>query len=174
MATAPKAKKTSVKIDKSYYEGVGRRKTSIARVRVYHSKKAGVTINDVSYKAGSFIVNNQDIAKWAQTISDAALLKKPLAALGDENTFVVYARVLSGGAKGQRDAIMHGLSRALTKNSKQGTSRQNSKQKIFLQEMLVQEKKKSRNWWKSQKTQAVTKALIYLLAEFQTLICVTI
>ncbi len=113
MATAPKAKKSTVKIDRSYYEGIGRRRTAVARVRVYHTKKTGVTIADVSYKPGSYIINNQEIAKWAQTKSDAAILKKPLTLLGDEATFVVYARVLSGGAKGQRDAVVHGLARAL-------------------------------------------------------------
>ena len=64
MAQAVKAKKSSVKIDKTYYEGVGRRRTSVARVRVYHAKKAGVTIDDVSYKPGAYIVNNQEITKW--------------------------------------------------------------------------------------------------------------
>ena len=113
MAQAAKAKKSSVKIDKTYYEGVGRRRTSVARVRVYHAKKAGVTIDDVSFKAGSYIINKKEISKWAQTAADAAILKKPLSVLGDEATFVVYAKVLSGGAKGQRDAIVHGLSRAL-------------------------------------------------------------
>jgi len=113
MAQAVKAKKSSVKIDKTYYEGVGRRRTSVARVRVYHAKKAGVTIDDVSYKPGAYIVNHQEITKWAQTLADAAILKKPLFVLEDEATFVVYAKVTSGGAKGQRDAVVHGLARAL-------------------------------------------------------------
>lgn len=113
MATAPKAKKSAIKIDRSYYEGIGRRRTAVARVRVYHTKKTGVTISDVSYKPGAYIINNQELGKWAQTKSDAAILKKPLTLLGDEATFVVYARVTSGGAKGQRDAVVHGLARAL-------------------------------------------------------------
>lgn len=117
MATAatpvPKTKKTSSKNDKSYYEAVGRRKTSSARVRVYHAKKAGATINDKSYKPGSFVINGVDIAVWATSAADRAIMQKPLSLLSDDVSFVTYIKVIGGGKKGQRDAIVHGLARAL-------------------------------------------------------------
>lgn len=112
MAETTKTKKT-LKTDKSYYEGVGRRKTSVARVRVYHAKKTGATINDVSYKPGSYIINGLDIKKWTTSPADRVILKRPIKLLDDEGTYIVFARVTAGGSKGQRDALVHGLARAL-------------------------------------------------------------
>lgn len=112
MAETTKTKKTQ-KSDKSYYEGIGRRKTSVARVRVYHAKKTGATINDVSYKAGSYIINGLDIKKWTASPADQVMLRRPIQLLDDEGTYVIFSRVANGGSKGQRDALIHGLARAL-------------------------------------------------------------
>jgi len=86
-----------------YHEGIGRRKTATARVRIWLGGNGSVIIND---KPGDeFLPREGDL--------DIALA--PLRVVGQEAAYNVTVRVNGGGTSGQRDAIQLGLARALLK-----------------------------------------------------------
>lgn len=85
---------------RSYFYSVGKRKTSIARVRLYDNGSGEVTVNGLplkKYFAGIKIEN---------AIS-------PLAMTGLKGSLDVSAQVEGGGKSSQSDAVRHGISRAL-------------------------------------------------------------
>lgn len=84
-----------------YFEGIGRRKTSTSRVRIYEGK-AMSTINDKPFD---------------EYFSDKRLLTdlvKPISVAGLDGKLYFTAKVSGGGSTGQAEAIAHGLGRALT------------------------------------------------------------
>ena len=83
-----------------YYEGVGRRKSATARVRIY----AGT---------GTLVVNEKPLSDYfpRNGDEDAALL--PLSVAGLQGKFDVSVKVNGGGVTGQTDAVQLGLARAL-------------------------------------------------------------
>lgn len=98
----------------SYYEAVGRCGEAVARVRAYITKKNVATVDKKEYKAGSFIVNAQELTKAFVTIPDQLNCQKPLKITESADRFVVSVKVKGGGTSGQVGAIIHGLSRALS------------------------------------------------------------
>jgi small subunit ribosomal protein S9 len=99
MATTTSTTKSS-----QYYEGVGRRKSSTARVRVTLSRK----------KEHSIVVNDKSLQDYFDLNEHQSNVLKPLSVLGVEN-FDITVKVNGGGIAGQADAIQLGLSRALVK-----------------------------------------------------------
>ncbi len=96
-----KTKKTSVK--ETYYEAVGRRKTAIARVRLFTQGDKTILVND---KPHDKYFSDLEL----QQIAGAALIK--MKAL---DKFKVIAKVRGGGLRAQSEAVRHGISRALVK-----------------------------------------------------------
>jgi small subunit ribosomal protein S9 len=87
-----------------YYEGVGRRKTSVSRVRITKvSKGAGI------------IVNDKTIEEFFNTEELRAAVVAPLEATSLQKEFTISVRVKGGGQRGQAEATQLGLSRALVK-----------------------------------------------------------
>ncbi len=84
----------------NYYYGTGRRKRSIARVRVYN-RAGGVTVN------GKPLNEAIPVDQW---LSDAM---RPLTATDLTGKVTVVAKTQGGGGHGQAVAFSHGLSRAL-------------------------------------------------------------
>jgi len=113
-ATKETKPKKTIKSDQTYYEGVGRRRTAVARVRAYILKKGNAVIGENTHKGGSFIINNQPIEKIFCVIADQLECKKPLVVADSLNQYVVSVRVSGGGVSSQVEAIAHGLARALT------------------------------------------------------------
>ena len=84
-----------------YYEGIGRRKESTARVRV-------------SSGSGLFTVNQKTLEDYFGRTGDVETITAPLLAVGEtRNTLDITAKVNGGGVTGQTDAIMMGLARAI-------------------------------------------------------------
>ena len=83
-----------------YYEGVGRRKSAIARVRLF----AG---------SGSFTVNEKPLAEYFGLASLVTQASSPLKATQNEERFTITAKVMGGGPIGQSGAVSLGLARAL-------------------------------------------------------------
>ena len=83
-----------------YYEGVGRRKTSIARVRVFSGP-------------GEITVNGKIGAEYFPRIGDLQILMGPLHYAGQEGRMSVSVLVQGGGTSGQVGAVRQGLARAL-------------------------------------------------------------
>jgi small subunit ribosomal protein S9 len=88
---------------KSYYEGIGRRKTSTARVRLYPTEKK---------EMDTFVVNDKGLQEFFSLDFLRTNAKAPLNLLADK-IFDVTVKVQGGGITGQSDAIKLGLGRAL-------------------------------------------------------------
>ncbi|HVL25498.1 MAG TPA: 30S ribosomal protein S9 [Thermomicrobiales bacterium] len=84
-----------------FYYGVGRRKTSVARVRLYPGS-GNVTVNG---KPGSEYFGGRLIHQ--------ANLLAPMRLTGTTERFDIVATVIGGGVSGQAGAVRHGISRAL-------------------------------------------------------------
>jgi small subunit ribosomal protein S9 len=86
-----------------YFEGVGRRKESTARVRLMSG-------------AGRFIVNDKPIEAYFTRLGDQEAILAPLSAAGqDRATYDITVVVRGGGVTGQTSSVQLGLARALTK-----------------------------------------------------------
>jgi small subunit ribosomal protein S9 len=83
-----------------YHEGVGRRKTSTARVRVVSG-------------TGTMTVNDKPMTEYFPRTGDMEAIMAPLRAAGLEGKLDVSAKVSGGGVTGQTGAVQHGLARAL-------------------------------------------------------------
>ena len=108
MAVKKAEKKETPKSTKKevYFSGVGRRKTSVAQVRIFHDEKATdaeITINDRKMKDFFSIATHQ------------AVMLNPLKMTGMHGKFRVSVVVRGGGITGQVEAISLGLARALVK-----------------------------------------------------------
>ena len=84
-----------------YYEGIGRRKTSTARVRLHTNGTGAITINDKA--ATEYFGREIDVVK----------MMTPLKIAGVENRFDITVKVAGGGITGQADAVAMGVARAL-------------------------------------------------------------
>ena len=83
-----------------YFYGTGRRKKSVARVRVYPG-------------TGKITINDRSIDDYFGLETRKLIVRQPLALTGTTEKFDIVCRVNGGGVTGQAGAIRHGLSRAL-------------------------------------------------------------
>ncbi|MCL4489418.1 MAG: 30S ribosomal protein S9 [Chloroflexi bacterium] len=83
-----------------YYEGIGRRKAAIARVRLF----AG---------SGAFMINERPLVEYFPVTSHANRVISPLRVTQNEDRFAVSAQVKGGGPVGQSGAVALGVARAL-------------------------------------------------------------
>ena len=86
---------------KQYQYGTGRRKSSVARVRVYEGG------------TGSIIINGRDIDDYFGLETLKLIVRQPLALTENTDKLDVVCTVTGGGVTGQAGAIRHGVSRAL-------------------------------------------------------------
>ena len=86
---------------KKYFYGTGRRKSSVARVRVYENG------------TGSIIVNGRDIDEYFGLDTLKLIVRQPLVTTELVDKVDVVVSVCGGGVSGQAGAIRHGISRAL-------------------------------------------------------------
>lgn len=94
---------TETKETNKYFEAVGRRKTSVARVRIWTGSKQ------------SFLINDKELAVYfvteeMQGIANDAFIKSKIA-----QKFKVTAKLNGGGIHSQAEALRHGIARALIK-----------------------------------------------------------
>ena len=85
---------------KPYFYGTGRRKNSVARVRVYNG-------------TGVITINGRDIDDYFGLETLKLIVRQPLAVAEADGKFDIVVRVGGGGVSGQAGAIRHGLARAL-------------------------------------------------------------
>lgn len=84
-----------------YFEGVGRRKTASARVRITKASK------------DSFEINDKTLDTYFPTIEMRERVKKALTKIGEHGSFTVTVKSIGGGISGQTDAVIMGLGRAI-------------------------------------------------------------
>jgi len=87
-------------LDKVEFWGTGRRKTSIARVKLLPG-------------SGEIIINNENIDDYFDYDTLKVIVKEPLEITDTLDKYNVYVNVQGGGFTGQAGAIRHGIARAL-------------------------------------------------------------
>ncbi|MBZ4654422.1 MAG: ribosomal protein [Peptococcaceae bacterium] len=84
------------------YAGTGRRKTSVARVRIVPGE-------------GKVVINNRPLTEYFGKKTLEMIVKQPLVLTNTEGRFDVLAKVAGGGITGQAGAVRLGIARALLK-----------------------------------------------------------
>ena len=92
------------KVEKVQYYGTGRRKSSVARVRLVPG-------------TGKILVNDVDVNEYMPYATLVMDIKQPLTLTNSEDKFDVIANVTGGGTSGQAGAIRLGIARALLEAS---------------------------------------------------------
>ena len=85
-----------------FFYGTGRRKHSVARVRLYQG-------------TGKVTINDRDIDDYFGLDTLKLIVRQPLVLTENDEKFDVVCRVAGGGVTGQAGAIRHGIARALLK-----------------------------------------------------------
>ena len=83
-----------------FFYGTGRRKSSVARVRLYNG-------------TGAVTINKRDIDDYFGLETLKLIVRQPLELTGNGGKFDVVVNVNGGGVSGQAGAIRHGIARAL-------------------------------------------------------------
>ena len=104
--------------DKKVYTGTGRRKTSVARVRLVSG-------------TGKITVNGKDVHDYLPFETLVMDLMQPLVATNNENTFDITINVTGGGFTGQTGASRLGITRALLEYDKANEGNEDSYRTIL-------------------------------------------
>lgn len=91
--------------DRKYYESIGRRKRSSARIRIYLDEQS----------SGEVEVNGKTVKEYFPRIGDVDVLMGPLSDTNLAGSVDVTVLVQGGGITGQTDAVRLGIARALVK-----------------------------------------------------------
>ncbi len=86
-----------------YIEGIGRRKTSVARVRMTPASKT------------TFVINGKDLETYFQGAEMQNIVKQPFSEV--EGKFSVSVKVSGGGIHSQSEALRHGIARSLVEHN---------------------------------------------------------
>ena len=87
---------------KPYFYGTGRRKKSVARVRVYEG-------------SGVITINGRDIDDYFGLDTLKLIVRQPMMVTDTMGKYDIVATVVGGGVSGQAGAVRHGLARELVK-----------------------------------------------------------
>ena len=94
------------KSNKTVFLGTGRRKSSIARVRLTEGK-------------GKITVNGKDLQEYFGEETLRVIVKQPLTETNTLSKYDVVAKVTGGGFAGQAGAVRHGIARALNEANRE-------------------------------------------------------
>ncbi|MDR0405084.1 MAG: 30S ribosomal protein S9 [Oscillospiraceae bacterium] len=112
-----------------FFYGTGRRKSSVAKVRLYKG-------------SGKIIVNNRDVEDYFGLDTLKAIARQALVLTGKENEFDIVCSVFGGGVSGQAGAIRHGISRALLQYDKDSLRLILKKRGFLTRDSRMKERKK--------------------------------
>ena len=87
--------------EKKFIETVGRRKTSVARVRLTPSAKS------------AFVINDKSVEDYFKVAEQRAIVMAAISELKVPEKFIVTVKVSGGGTNSQAEAIRHAVARAL-------------------------------------------------------------
>lgn len=102
----------------SYIHAVGRRRESVARVRL-HTDVKDLAWGEKSIKAGDIIVNEKPIEQYFFGEASKVQYMEPLRTTNTIGKYAITIRVVGGGPAGQLQAAVHGMARALEKLDKE-------------------------------------------------------
>ena len=114
---------------KQYFYGTGRRKHSVARVRVYNG-------------TGKITINNRDIDDYFGLETLKLIVRQPLVLTETDGKFDIVCRVAGGGVSGQAGAIRHGVARALLQYDSEALRPKLKKAGFLTRDPRMKERKK--------------------------------
>jgi len=112
-----------------YFYGTGRRKKSVARVRLYQG-------------TGKVTINDRDIDDYFGLETLKLIVRQPLELTGLTDKFDIECRVAGGGVTGQAGAIRHGISRALLQYNSEELRSELKKAGFLTRDPRMKERKK--------------------------------
>ena len=112
-----------------YFYGTGRRKESVARVRLY----AGT---------GKITINDRDIDEYFGLETLKLIVRQPLVLTETDGKFDIVCRVAGGGVSGQAGAIRHGVARALLQYDSEALRPKLKKAGFLTRDPRMKERKK--------------------------------
>lgn len=113
----------------SYFYGTGRRKSSVARVRLYKG-------------TGKITINGRDIDDYFGLQTLKLIVRQPLELTETEGNFDIICNVSGGGVTGQAGAIRHGISRALLQYDSENLRPKLKKAGFLTRDPRMKERKK--------------------------------
>ena len=114
---------------KPYFYGTGRRKHSVARVRVYEG-------------TGNITINKRDIDDYFGLDTLKLIVRQPMTLTDTIGKFDLEVTVVGGGVSGQAGAIRHGLARALVKANEEAYKAVLKKAGLLTRDPRMKERKK--------------------------------
>ncbi len=120
--------KAKAKEKKEFFQGLGRRKESIARVRLF-------------LKKGDLLVNNKPISEYFSEAAAQKVYEEPLRTVNRLGQVSGTIKVRGGGRVGQLGAVTHGISRALL-DLDESFRATLSKKKLLTRDSRVKERRK--------------------------------
>ena len=112
-----------------FFYGTGRRKSSVARVRLYKG-------------TGKIIINDRNIDEYFGLETLKLIVRQPLVLTDTAEQFDVGCRVAGGGVTGQAGAIRHGISRALLQFDSENLRSKLKKAGFLTRDPRMKERKK--------------------------------
>ncbi len=112
-----------------YFYGTGRRKSSVARVRLYQG-------------TGKVTVNDRPIDEYFGLDTLKAIVRQPLTLTATDEKFDVVCRVAGGGFTGQAGAVRHGIARALLQYDSENLRQTLKKAGLLTRDPRMKERKK--------------------------------
>lgn len=109
----PKKEKKS-----EFYNAVGRRKESTARVRLIISP-GELVVSGKTYKKGDIVVNSKPVEEYFRGSVYKQLYTQPFILTETTGRFITSVLVEGGGTQGQLKAMLHGIARSLEKIDKE-------------------------------------------------------
>lgn len=117
------------KTKSNFFYGTGRRKNSIACVRIVPGK-------------GDIVINGREIDNYFGLETLKLIVRQPMVATNTLSDYNVIVRVVGGGLSGQAGAIRHGLSRALVKANEEAHKAILKKAGFLTRDSRMKERKK--------------------------------
>lgn len=116
------------KSKKNYIYAVGKRKSSVARVRLFKGSEENT-------------INGQLVGKYFPGEGSAVAWNKPFEELEVNGKYYFTAHIVGGGKKGQLDALVHGIARSLVK-AKESNRKPLKKAKLLTRDARIRERRK--------------------------------
>lgn len=100
--------------NENYISAVGRRKSAVARVRLYKKVKDNLMIGEILVKKGDMVVNGKGISEYFKSPVFKSVYEEPFKTLDVLNKFAVTAVIRGGGSRSQLGAFVLGVARAFS------------------------------------------------------------
>ncbi len=132
-------KKTETK--RTYTHATGKRKNAIARVRL-HVGSGDIKWGEVAAKKGDILINQKPISEYFPGKIAQTIYEEPLRIVNVIGKYTFLIKVEGGGKAGQLSAVVHGISRALTKLDSEKNRKVLKKRGFLTRDSRVRERRK--------------------------------